>query len=77
MPYIADPGGEVGVDYDGYVQYNFDVEGDAMAKWLGGQVQPGSKMLFSGGLPGGSPSTVALWDGINETSKELGDPFTR
>ncbi|KXX61930.1 substrate-binding domain-containing protein [Rhodococcus sp. LB1] len=76
VPYIADPGGEVGVDYDGYVQYDFDVEGDTMAKWLGGQVQPGSTLLFSGGLPGGSPSTVALWDGINETSKELGDPFT-
>ncbi|MEZ7237433.1 substrate-binding domain-containing protein [Rhodococcus sp. GXMU-t2271] len=76
VPYIADPGGEVGVDYDGYVQYDFDVEGDTMAKWLAGQVQPGAKLLFSGGLPGGSPSTVALWDGIMETSKELGDPFT-
>ncbi|QXW01301.1 substrate-binding domain-containing protein [Rhodococcus globerulus] len=76
VPYIADPGGTVGVDYDGYVQYDFDTEGDTMAKWLNRQVEPGSKLLFSGGLPGGSPSTVALWDGLMETSAELGNAFS-
>jgi ribose transport system substrate-binding protein len=52
VPYIADPGGKVGTDYDGYVQYNFDAEGDQMARWLQPQVQPGAKLLFTGGLPG-------------------------
>jgi ribose transport system substrate-binding protein len=74
VPYIADPGGKVGTDYDGYVQYNFDTEGDTMAKWLNDQTG-GGDLLFTGGLPGGSPSTVALWDGINQTNDELGDPF--
>lgn len=76
VPYIADPGGTVGTDYDGYVQYDFDVEGDTMAKWLADLVEPGSNLLFTGGLPGGSPSTVALWDGISATNGELGDPLT-
>ena len=76
VPYIADPGGTVGVDYDGYVQYDFDTEGDTMAKWLNDQLEPGGKILFSGGLPGGSPSTVALWDGLMETASELGNPFS-
>ena len=75
VPYIADPGGKVGSDYDGYVQYDFNIEGDVMAKWLAGQVKPGANFLFTGGLPGGSPSTVALWDGINETNNELGKPL--
>jgi ribose transport system substrate-binding protein len=75
VPYIADPGGKVGTDYDGYVQYNFTVEGDVMAKWLAGQVKSGANFLFTGGLPGGSPSTVALWDGINKTNDELGKPL--
>jgi ribose transport system substrate-binding protein len=74
-PFIADPGGKVGTDYDGYVQYNFDTEGDTMAKWLH-QVQPkGGKLLFTGGLPGGSPSTVALQKGIAQTNTALGSPF--
>lgn len=55
VPYIADPGGQVGTDYSGYVQYNFDTEGDTMAKWLADLVEPGAKLLFTGGLPGGSP----------------------
>jgi ribose transport system substrate-binding protein len=76
VPYIASPGGKVGTDYDGYVQYDFNVEGDMMAKWLADQVKPGAKLLFTGGLPGGSPSTVALWDGINETNDELGKPMS-
>ncbi|WP_431908650.1 substrate-binding domain-containing protein [Amycolatopsis thermoflava] len=76
VPYIADPGGKVGTDYDGYVQYNFATEGEQMAKWLQPQVQPGAKLLFTGGLPGGSPSTVALYDGIKKTAGELGNPFT-
>jgi len=75
VPYIADPGGEVGVDYDGYVQYDFDDEGDRMAKWLDEQTGGDATLLFTGGLPGGSPSTVALWDGINETNEELGGPL--
>ncbi|GAB89606.1 substrate-binding domain-containing protein [Gordonia rhizosphera] len=75
VPYIADPGGKVGVDYDGYVQYDFDAEGDTMARWLQPQVQQGGQVLFSGGLPGGSPSTVALWDGFWGTDDSLGNPF--
>jgi len=75
VPYIADPGGKVGTDYDGYAQYDFDIEGDTMAKWLAKLVKPGASLLFSGGLPGGSPSTVALWDGMKETNKELGNPL--
>ena len=76
VPYIADPGGKVGTDYDGYVQYDFDDEGDRMAKWLAEQTGgDGATLLFTGGLPGGSPSTVALWDGINQTNDELGDPL--
>ncbi|MFJ6095643.1 substrate-binding domain-containing protein [Williamsia muralis] len=76
VPYIADPGGTVGTDYAGYVQYDFDTEGDTMAKWLQPQMDPGAKALFSGGLPGGSPSTVALWDGFWQTNDELGKPMT-
>ena len=75
VPYIAGPGGKVGTDYDGYVQYDFNDEGDRMAKWLVDQTDEGATLLFTGGLPGGSPSTVALWDGINETNDELGDPL--
>jgi ribose transport system substrate-binding protein len=75
VPYIADPGGTVGTDYDGYVQYDFDIEGDTMARWLVDQVGEGN-LLFTGGLPGGSPSTVALWDGITETNEELDSPLT-
>ena len=43
VPYIADPGGTVGTDYDGYVQYDFDTEGDTMAQWLHAQVEPGAE----------------------------------
>ena len=43
VPYIADPGGQVGIDYDGYVQYDFNIEGDTMAKWLRPQVKPGAQ----------------------------------
>jgi ribose transport system substrate-binding protein len=75
VPYIADPGGKVGTDYDGYVQYDFTKEGDAMAKWLADQVDPGTDLLFTGGLPGGSPSSVALFDGIKKTDAELGGPL--
>lgn len=75
VPYIADPGGKVGTDYDGYVQYDFDAEGDTMAKWLGKLVKPGANLLFSGGLQGGSVPTVALYDGIKETNGELGKPL--
>ncbi|QSR28805.1 hypothetical protein CFH99_24590 [Nocardioides aromaticivorans] len=75
VPYIADPGGKVGTDYDGYVQYDFDDEGDRMAKWLKEQTGGDANLLFTGGLPGGSPSTVALWDGIMETNGEIGDPL--
>lgn len=75
VPYIADPGGQVGVDYNGYVQYDFDTEGDTMARWLQPQLDQGGQVLFSGGLPGGSPSTEALWDGFWETDQEIGNPF--
>ena len=61
-------------DYNGYVQYNFDTEGDTMAKWLAGADQAGGKLLFSGGLPGGSPSTVALWDGVHTDQHRAGQP---
>jgi ribose transport system substrate-binding protein len=76
VPYIADPGGKVGTDYSGYVQYDFGIEGDTDAKWLTGQLKPGAKLLFTGGLPGGSPSTVALWDAINKTNDQIGDPLS-
>src|SRR3712207_2830638 len=61
--------------YDGYVQYDFDTEGDTMAKWLAEQVEPGTPFLFTGGLPGGSPSTDALWTAIEETNGEIGGPL--
>jgi len=76
VPYIADPGGKVGADYSGYVQYNFSTEGDTMAKWLANLVKPGAKLFFTGGLPGGSPSTVALWNGVTQTNKKLGSPLS-
>ncbi|SQD97727.1 conserved exported hypothetical protein [Parafrankia sp. Ea1.12] len=76
VPYISDPGGKVGVDYDGYVQYNFDTEGDAMTRWLAKIVDPGARMLFTGGLAGGSPSTLALFEAVRQTSEEMGDPVT-
>ncbi|OZE79150.1 hypothetical protein CH304_19425 [Rhodococcus sp. 15-649-1-2] len=75
VPYIGNPGGTVGTDYDGYVQYDFDTEGDAMTKWLAPQVEPGADLLFTGGLQGGSPSTVALWDGMQNTNSAIGNPF--
>lgn len=75
VPYIADPGGEVGKDYDGYVAYDFDSEGDAMAKWLDERLPDGGNVIFTGGLPSGSPSTVELLNGIKETREELGGPF--
>jgi ribose transport system substrate-binding protein len=76
VPYIADPGGKVGVDYDGYVQYDFNIEGATMAKWLAKQVKPGANnVLFTGGLQGGSPSTVALWTGMHTTNAQSGNPL--
>ena len=75
VPYIASPSGTVGVDYNGYVQYNFTAEGQEMAKWLHGELKPGAKVLFTGGLAGGSPSTVALYDAIKNTAGTLGNPF--
>jgi ribose transport system substrate-binding protein len=77
VPYIADPSGKVGTDYDGYVQYDFATEGDTMTKWLAKLVKPGAnKTLFSGGLAGGSPSTVALLSGMTKTNETLGKPLT-
>jgi ribose transport system substrate-binding protein len=76
VPYIANPGGEVGKDYAGYTEYDFNTEGDQMAKWLADLTEKGSDLLVVGGLEGGSPSTEALWNGIQETNKELGDYFT-
>lgn len=76
VPYIADPGGEVGKDYAGYTEYDFDTEGDMMADWLASQTDQGANLLVVGGLEGGSPSTEALWNGIQETNTELGDYFT-
>lgn len=72
VPYIADPGGKVGTDYDGYVAYDFKTEGDTMAKWLAEQVPPGGNVIFTGGLPSGSPSTVELLKGIQATNEKSG-----
>jgi ribose transport system substrate-binding protein len=76
VPYIANPGGKVGVDYAGYTEYDFNTEGDIMTQWLAGLTDKGAKLLVVGGLEGGSPSTEALWSGIQETNTELGDHFT-
>jgi ribose transport system substrate-binding protein len=72
VPYIADPGGKVGTDYDGYVAYDFKTEGDTMAKWLATQVPAGGNVIFTGGLPSGSPSTVELLKGIQATNDQTG-----
>jgi ribose transport system substrate-binding protein len=72
VPYIADPGGKVGTDYDGYVAYDFKTEGDTMAKWLATQVPAGGNVIFTGGLPSGSPSTVELLKGIQSTNDQKG-----
>jgi ribose transport system substrate-binding protein len=71
VPYIADPGGKVGVDYNGYVAYDFKTEGDTAAKWLAKQVPSGGNVIFTGGLPSGSPSTVELLKGIQATNSQL------
>jgi ribose transport system substrate-binding protein len=76
VPYIADPGGVVGTDYAGYTEYDFNIEGDEMTRWLAEVTDPGAKLLAVGGLEGGSPSTDALWQGIQETTAELGNHFT-
>lgn len=72
VPYIADPGGKIGTDYDGYVAYDFKTEGDTMAKWLATQVPAGGNVIFTGGLPSGSPSTVELLKGIQSTNDQKG-----
>ncbi|MFJ4264376.1 substrate-binding domain-containing protein [Paenarthrobacter nicotinovorans] len=72
VPYIADPGGKVGQDYDGYVAYDFKTEGDTMAKWLAKQVPAGGNVIFTGGLPSGSPSTVELLNAIKSTNDQSG-----
>jgi ribose transport system substrate-binding protein len=46
-----------------------------MTKWLNDVVSDGGKLLFTGGLPGGSASSVELLDAIKETNEELGSPF--
>jgi len=75
VPYIGDPGGEVGVHYDGYVEYAFDTEGGMMAKWLAERVPEGGNVIFTGGLPSGSPPSVEVFNGLKDMNAELGEPF--
>jgi ribose transport system substrate-binding protein len=75
VPYIGDPGGEVGVDYDGYVEYAFDIEGGMMAKWLAERIPDGGNVIFTGGLPSGSPPSVEVFNGLTDMNADLGTPF--
>jgi ribose transport system substrate-binding protein len=75
VPYIGDPGGQVGTDYDGYVQYDFNDEGKQMADWLEKQA-PGAKALFTGGLQGGSPATEALFNGFKAEAGKINSSYS-
>jgi ribose transport system substrate-binding protein len=76
VPYIGNPEGKVGVDYNGYVEYGFTAEGDTMAKWLAKLIKPGkNNVLLSGGLAGGSVPTNALMDSVKSTNAQLGNPM--
>lgn len=77
VPYIGlAPSGEVGVDYDAQIAYDFDTEGAMMVEWLSELLAEDGEIIFTGGLEGGSPSTQALLDGIEAKNEELGEPLT-
>lgn len=77
VPYIGIPEtGEVGVDFSGYARYNFEGEGATMANWIADNVGEGAKVIFTGGLEGGSPSSQALYDALAAENEALGGAFT-
>ena len=77
VPYIGIPEtGEVGVDYNGYARYDFEGEGAIMANWIAENSEDGATVIFTGGLEGGSPSSVALYDALKAENEALGEPFT-
>ena len=71
VPYISDPGGVVGEDYDGYVEYDFAKEGADMADWLHELYGGEGELVFVGGIPG-NPASQALYDLIAARLEELG-----
>jgi ribose transport system substrate-binding protein len=75
VPYISDPGGEVGVDYDGFVAYDFVDEGAQMARWLHELSGGEGNVLFVGGIPG-NPASIALKDNIQAEFDNLGTGLT-
>ena len=75
VPYISDPGGVVGEDYDGYAEYDFAKEGADMADWLHGLYDGTGELVFVGGIPG-NPASQALYDLIAARLDELGSSVT-
>ena len=71
VPYISDPGGVVGEDYDGYVEYDFAKEGADMADWLNELYGGEGELVFVGGIPG-NPASQALYDLIEARLDEIG-----
>lgn len=71
VPYISDPGGVVGEDYDGYVEYDFAKEGADMGDWLHDLYGGEGELVFVGGIPG-NPASQALYDLIEARLEELG-----
>ena len=71
VPYISDPGGVVGEDYDGYVEYDFAKEGADMADWLNDLYGGEGELVFVGGIPG-NPASQALYDLIEARLEEIG-----
>lgn len=77
VPYIGIPEtGEVGVDFSGYARYDFEGEGAIMADWIAENVGEDAKVIFTGGLEGGSPSSQALYDALAAQNETLGGAFT-
>ena len=75
VPYIADPGGRSAPTT---TATSSTTSTPKATRWPSGctrRSSPAPTLLFSGGLPGGSPSTVALWDGIGRPPTNSGGAF--
>lgn len=82
VPYRVSPGGEVGKDYNYYVETNFGDIGTLWGEWLDTNLPDGGNVLFLGGPPANSQDKLE-YEGMIETFKDRPDikfigtePFT-
>jgi ribose transport system substrate-binding protein len=70
IPFEADPTGEVGKDYTGFVSLDTAFEAEAWAGFFGRALPDGGKIAFLGGTPG-APLSKTYWTEFSGHLKDL------